>query len=92
MQRKLPTLSRYLSQIIHSPALEKTGEILETTIARPSVLLGSTWTALVVGTIFYVTARRYGYALSGSELLFSLIVGGLLGLAGERLWRLITRR
>jgi hypothetical protein len=92
MQRKLPELSQAVSRIIHAPAVEKASEVLESTVARPSVLLGSTWTALIVGTIFYLVARHYGYALSGSELLFSFVVGALLGLAGEGLWLLLKRR
>lgn len=92
VQRKLPELSRRFSTVIHAPAVEKTSEVLEATLARPSVLLGTTWTALLVGTSFYLVARHYGYALSGSELLFSFVVGALVGLTGEGLWRLIKRR
>ncbi len=92
VQRKLPGLSRTFSAAIHAPAVEKASEVLESTVARPSVLLGTTWTALIVGTAFYLTARHYGYALSGSELLFSFIVGALLGISGEGLWKLLRRR
>jgi hypothetical protein len=92
MQRKLPELGRAVSRVIHAPAIEKTSEVLESTVARPSVILGSTWTAVLVGTIFYLAARHYGYALSGSELLFSFVVGALLGLVGEGLWLLLKRR
>ena len=92
MQRKLPEIGRALSRVIHTPAIEKTSEVLETTIARPSVMLGSTWTALIVGTIFYLGARHYGYSLSGSELLFSFVVGALFGLVGEGLVLAFKRR
>lgn len=92
VQRKLSPVSRSFSKVIHTPVIEQVSEKLETTVARPSVLLGTTWTALIVGTIFYLTARHYGYALSGSELLFSFIVGGLLGLVVEGLWRTLKRR
>jgi hypothetical protein len=92
VQRKLKPVSRGFSHVIHMPIVEKTSESLEKTVARPSVMVGTTWTALIVGTIFYLTARHYGYALSGSELLFSFIVGGLLGLVIEGLWRGFKRR
>lgn len=92
VQRRLPALSRSFSRVIHTPIVEKTSEVLETTVARPSVLLGSTWTALLVGTIFYLVARHYGYSLSGSELLFSFIVGALFGLVGEGVWLALKRR
>lgn len=92
VQRRLPSASRAFSQVIHTPVVEKASEVLEATVARPSVLLGSTWTALIVGTIFYLVARHYGYSLSGSELIFSFVVGALLGLVGEGLWLARGRR
>jgi hypothetical protein len=91
VQRKLSPVSRTFSKVIHTPLVEKTSEALESNVARPSVLLGITWTALIVGSIFYITAHHYGYALSGSELLFSFIVGALLGLVLEGIWRVLTR-
>jgi hypothetical protein len=92
IQRKLTPISRSFSKVIHTPIIEKTSEALETTVARPSVLVGTTWTALIVGTIFYLTAHHYGFALSGSELLFSFIVGAVVGLIIEGIWHLATRR
>ena len=92
VQRKLSPLSRSFSHVVHTPVVEKTSEALESTVARPSVLLGTTWTALIVGTIFYLTARHYGYTLSGSELLFSFVVGALLGLTLEGVWNTLKRR
>ena len=92
LQRRLSPASRSFSKVIHAPIVEKTSEALETTVARPSVLLGTTWTALLLGTIFYLTARHYGYSLSGSELIFSFVVGALLGLVLEGVWRSIAHR
>lgn len=89
LQRKLDPVSRNFSKFIHVPAVEKTSEVLEKTVARPSVMLGTTWTALIVGSVFYFTARHYGYMLSGSELLFSFVVGALLGIVIEGLVRLV---
>jgi len=92
LQRHLKPTSRRFSRFIHRPAVEKVSESLERTVARPSVTAGATWTALVVGTLFYFTARRYGYALSGSEMILSFAVGAVLGLILEQLWRLFVRR
>ena len=92
IQRKLSPVSRSFSKVIHAPIVEKASEALESNLARPSVLFGATWTAFIVGAIFYLTAHHYGYALSGSELLFSFIVGALLGLLLEGVWRLLTPR
>lgn len=87
VQRSLKPVSRTFSKFIHTPAVEKTSEILEKTVARPSVTAGATWTALIVGAVFYFTARWFGYTLSGSEMLFSFIIGAGLGLILEGLWR-----
>lgn len=92
MQRHLTPASRRFSKLIHSPAIEKTSEVVGATVARPSVTLGATITAVVVGSFLYLTARAYGFALSGSELLLSLIVGGLLGLAVEGIAKLFKQR
>ncbi len=92
LQRQLRPASRTFSKIIHTPIVESVSTALESTVARPSVLLGASWAALIVGGGFYLTARHYGYSLSGSEMLLSFIFGALLGLAGETLLRSLKRR
>lgn len=87
IQRSLTPVSRSFSKLIHAPLVEKTSETLERTVARPSVAVGATWTAAIVGAIFYFTARHFGYALSGSEMLFSFIIGAAIGLILEATWR-----
>ena len=92
VQRKLTPVSRSFSKVIHSPAVETASETLEKTVFRPSVTNGALWTAAVVGLFFFIVARRYGFPLSGSELIFSLLVGGLVGGGIEGLWHLAKRR
>lgn len=92
IQRRLTPARRTFSKVIHAPAVEKTSEALEKTVARPSVTAGATWTALIIGSIFYFTARRYGYILSGSEIELSFVVGAVLGLILEWIWRTFLRR
>lgn len=79
MQRRLSPASRKFSKFIHNPSVEEASEIVGKTILRPSVALGATTTALIVGAFFYLTARNYGFLLSGSEFTLSLLVGGILG-------------
>lgn len=92
MQRKLGPVSRGFSKVIHAPIIEKTSEALEKTVARPSITAGATWTALIIGSIFYFTARHYGYVLSGSEITLSFVAGAAIGLALEGCWRAVRRR
>lgn len=91
VQRHLQPASRVFSQLIHTPAVEQISEALENTVMRPSIVAGATWTAALVGLIFYITARYYGYPLSGTEMLAALAGGALLGILLEGLLRLLRR-
>lgn len=92
VQRHLKPASRSFSKFIHSPAVERTSEIAGATIARPSVLLGATSTAVLLGSFLYIAARLNGFPLSGSEFILSLLVGGVLGLIVEGLAKVIRPR
>lgn len=92
LQRRLSPTSRLFSSVIHTPAVERASESLERTFARPSVLNGAIWGAAIVGLIFYVTARAYGFLLSGSEMLLALVGGGVLGIISEYVGRIFRRR
>jgi hypothetical protein len=92
IQRKLSPASRRFSRLIHQPVVEKTSEKLERTVMRPSIVAGATWSAAIVGLIFYITARTYGWTLSGSEMLMALLMGALLGLLIEGILRASRRR
>ena len=92
VQRRLSPTSRRFSKAIHAPIVEKTSAVLEKTVMRPSVTLGATWTALIVGLIFYWTARHYGFKLSGSEMILALVVGGLIGAGIEWCGHLLRSR
>jgi hypothetical protein len=91
VQHKLSPVQRQFSRVIHAPAVEKTSEVLESTIMRPSVTLGAVLTALIVGGVFYYFAHRYGYSMRGSELLVSLLVGGVIGVVIEGVFRSLRR-
>ena len=91
LQHRLKPSQRRFSRFIHAPAVEKISEKLESTVARPSITLGATLTAALVGGFFYITARRSGFALSGSEFIASLIIGGLIGLSLEFISKSLRR-
>ncbi len=92
LQRHLKPASRTFSRVIHNPAIERVSEVAGQTVARPSVMLGATTTALIVGSLTYATAKRYGFTLSGSELILSLLAGGVIGAIIEGLTKLFKRR
>ncbi|HSX14348.1 MAG TPA: hypothetical protein VLE72_00340 [Candidatus Saccharimonadales bacterium] len=92
LQRHLPTFSRGFSKVIHNPVIDKTSEVVGSTVLRPSITLGATSTALLVGGFTYFLAKHYGYSLSGSAMLLSLVIGGLIGLLIEGLSKLFRRK
>lgn len=92
LQRQLPAASRAFSRVIHQPVVERASEIMERTVMRPSVTAGATTAAIIMGGVFYVAARTYGFKLSGSEILFALLIGGLTGYALEAAGRFTPRK
>jgi hypothetical protein len=92
VQQRLSPVSRSFSKVIHNRTVESTSEVLEHTIMRPSVALGATWTALIIGLTFYLVAHYYGYRLSGFEMIGALIIGGILGIVLEAILHLFRKR
>jgi hypothetical protein len=91
MQSRLGPVSRSFSKFIHNPVVERTSDAVGKTIARPSAALGATTTALVVGLILYFTARFYGFSLRGPELVLAFVVGGIIGLLVEAIYKTLRR-
>lgn len=87
LRHHLKPVNRTFSKVIHHPAVESASAALESTVARPSILNGALWTAVVVGGTFYFVARIFGFQLAGSEMLFALIAGAIIGGLGEVIWR-----
>lgn len=92
LQHRLKPASRAFSKVIHNPAVERTSEVVGSTIARPSVTVGATGGALIFSTTLYLYARYYGFTLKGSEIWIGLLVGGVIGLLLEFGLRLVRRR
>ncbi len=92
LRRRMSPAGQTFSRIIHTPVIEKTSDIAAKTVFRPSATLGATMTALIVGGATYFTARYYGFSLSGSEFILSLLVGGIIGLAVEFGSKLIRKK
>lgn len=72
--------SRTFSKVIHNPAVEKTSEVIGSTIARPNAIVAGSTTALVLVSTVYIIAKTYGYPLSGFETIGAFIIGWIIGL------------
>jgi hypothetical protein len=71
------------SKIIHTPAIEKTSEVVGKTIARPSGIAGAAVAACVGLLSIYSIAKFAGFQLSGSEMPLLLASGFAIGLFSE---------
>ena len=90
VQAELSPSSRAFSKIIHAKAIEKTSEVIGSTIARPNAMLAGAVSAFILTLGVYVMAKTLGYQLSGFETIGAFIVGWVLGITYDYLRVLIT--
>ncbi len=72
--------SRTFSKLIHAKPVEKVSDAVGSTIARPNALLSGSITAFLAVAILYLTAKHYGFQLSGFETIGAFIVGWIFGI------------
>lgn len=82
---------RRFSRFIHSYAIERASELLETTVARPCGLVGASITSATGLSILYVFSIQGNFILHGSEVMLLWVLGYFAGLVVEAL-RYIIRR
>ena len=92
VRSQLSPSQQVFSRFVHSRPIEYTSELLEETFYRPSFLLGGTVGALLFGGALYISARVFGFELSGSEFTLGIIGGGLVGFILEKLIRLARKK
>lgn len=80
LQSELTPAQRVFSKFIHNPVVEKTSEVVGSTIARPNAILAGAVVAFVLVLAVYVVSKFYGYTLSGFETIGAFIVGWILGI------------
>lgn len=80
VQAELPPAQRAFSKVIHNPAVEKTSEVVGSTIARPNAILAGSMVAFFLVLGVYLIAKHLGYQLSGFETIGAFIVGWLIGI------------
>ncbi len=92
VRRKLSAPEKQLSKFIHRPVIEKVSDFGGKTIARPSgILLGGIFS--FIGSLgVYLLARHMGGELHYSIFAATFVVGYLLGLVVELIWRLLAHK
>lgn len=78
-QKHMSGAQRTFSKVIHTPAIEKSSDIIGATIARPDALLSGAVFAFLAVLSLYITARYVGFALSGFETIGAFLIGWLVG-------------
>lgn len=90
VQTELSAPSRAFSKIIHNKAVEKTSDLLESTVARPNAMLAGAISAFIVTLAIYLIAKNYGYRLSGFETIGGFILGWIIGILFDYFRVMIT--
>jgi hypothetical protein len=88
----LSPTQKLASKIVHQPFIEAASEIGSKTIARPSGLLGGGLTALIGSLGIIIVAKRVGFEVPNSIFWVLFLIGFLLGMAIEFLFRKLKKR
>jgi len=80
VQSTMTPASRAFSKFIHAKPVEKTSDVVGTTVARPNAILSGAIFAFICTFAVYLIAKNYGYTLSGFESIGAFIVGWIIGL------------
>lgn len=90
IQAELPATERAFSKFIHAPVVEKTSEVIGSTVARPNAILSGAVVAFFLVLAVYLVAKTLGYVLSGFETIGAFIVGWVIGVLYDYFRVLIT--
>lgn len=89
-QSHMSPTARTFSKVIHVKGVEKTSEVVGSTVARPNAILAGSVSAFLFSLIVYLVAKYYGYPLSGTETIAAFVLGWLAGLLFDYLRIMIT--
>ena len=90
VQSEMPAPQRAFSKLIHTPVVEKSSELVGSTVARPNAILSGAIVAFVLVLAVYIVAKTLGYVLSGFETIGAFIIGWVIGILYDYFRVLIT--
>ena len=90
IQADMPAPQKAFSNFIHAPVVEKTSEVVGSTIARPNAILSGAVVAFIAVLGVYLVAKYYGYPLSGFETIGAFAAGWIIGLLYDFFKNMIT--
>lgn len=89
-QAQMTTPERTFSKIIHNKVVEKTSDVVGSTVARPNAILAGAVFAFIFTLAVYLIAKNIGYKLSGFETIFAFGAGWVVGIIYDYLHLIIT--
>lgn len=89
-RRHMSPVGRSFSRFIHHPVVEKTSDVVGSTIARPNAIAMGAIFAFLFTLAIYLIAHNNGYPLSGTESIAAFIAGWLFGQLFDYFKTLIT--
>lgn len=92
VRNRLGGSDKTFSKVIHQPFVEKTSDVLEKTIARPSGILFGGVFSFVGSLAAYLLAKRLGGELPNSVFAIFFVGGFFAGLLIELVWRLVKMK
>lgn len=90
VRSELSAPSRAFSKVIHNKVVEAVSDSVGSTIARPNAILSGAIAAFALTLGVYLTAKYYGYPLSGFESIGSFIIGWIVGILFDYFHVMIT--
>lgn len=82
--------ARAFSKVIHNPVVERTSEVIGSTVARPNAILSGSLFAGLSVLALYLTARHFGFELRGSETIIAFTLGWAAGIVFDLLRGMFT--
>lgn len=90
VRTQMSPASRAFSKLIHNRPVERTSEVVGSTIARPNAILSGAVFAFILTLAVYLIGHYFGYPLSGFESIAAFILGWVIGILYDFLRVMIT--
>lgn len=92
IRQEMSSPARAFSKFIHNGTVEKASDAIGKSLARPNAILSGSTSALVLVSLVYVTAKIFGYPLSGFETIGAFVFGWILGVIYDYARTMISGR
>lgn len=92
IRQEMSSPTRAFSKFIHNGGVEKASDAIGKSVARPNAILSGSTSALVLVSLVYITAKIFGYPLSGFETIGAFVFGWIIGIIYDYARTMISGR